>query len=272
MRSPRPPHPARAHRAVALGAAALGALALVACGGRGPTTAEPTPPAWGYTDADGPGQWGSLDPEWKQCDTGGFQSPVDLVQPAPSDQSPLVLTWSASDARLRDTGKAVQVDHEVGELTLDGKTYTLVGLHAHTPGEHALDGRVYPMELHFVHATPLGELAVVGVLVSEGAENPALAPIVDALPGLKPGGEGITLSAFDPNRLLPDQSSRIHYRGSLTTPPCSEGVAWNVMATPITASAAQIAAFSARHPANARPLQPLGERTLSIETPGWTTP
>lgn len=248
-------------RGLLIGAVAVGALA--ACQGQLAKEVR-----WGYGPADGPGQWSTLAPEYGLCAEGTEQSPVDLGDARAGALPPLTLDWTPGAATLRDTGYAIQVDlPAAGGLTLDGRAYGLAQFHVHTPSEHTIDGKPAPLELHFVHADPEGRLAVVGVMVREGEAHPGLQPLVDGLAGLKPGGGGVSLADFDPRALLPGSDGRTSYPGSLTTPPCSEGVAWNVMATPITASTAQIAAFAERYPDNARPVQSVGDRALVVERP-----
>ena len=139
-----------------------------------------------------------------------------------------------------------------------GTRFELEQFHFHHPSEHTLDGAHYPLEVHFVHHGPTGALLVLGVLVTEGAPNPALRVLFDHLPH----GHDATRLSIDPELLIPADRHYLTYDGSLTTPPCTEGVTWIVLATPITASAAQIQAFSALFPHNNRPVMPLHGRRL----------
>lgn len=138
-----------------------------------------------------------------------------------------------------------------------GKTFNLIQVHFHTPSEHAMSGKRYPLVAHFVHATDAGELGVLGVMFEEGDANPALAEIVDGVGK----GQGASVE-FDINEMVPDDLDVFRYMGSLTTPPCSEGVNWHVADEPMTASAEQIAAMEANLGPSARSIQPLGSRLL----------
>jgi carbonic anhydrase len=146
-------------------------------------------------------------------------------------------------------------------MTSGGTVFRLVQVHFHTPSEHTFSGEALPLVAHFVHATDAGELGVLGVLFETGAENAGLAPLVDALDGIEAGGEGAALTV-DPNTLLPDELEVYRYMGSLTTPPCSEGVHWHVAEDVLEASPEQLAALEARMGMNARPTLPLNGRLL----------
>lgn len=244
-------------------AAALIGGGLLACHSQTASEVE-----WGYGTDDGPTRWAALSSEFALCSEGAEQSPIDLGRANPGVLAPLKLNWSASPATLKDNGSAIQVDFSsAGTLALDGRTYSLAQFHVHTPSEHIIDGQPAPLEIHFVHADPDGRLAVVGVMVKSGDAHPALDALTKQLDDIEPEGPSEALGMFDPRTLLPSGEGRMAYPGSLTTPPCSEGVAWNVMTTPITASAAQIAEFAARYPNNARPVKPLGDRSLVISKP-----
>lgn len=148
-------------------------------------------------------------------------------------------------------------------LTIGQDAYAFLQFHFHAPAEHTLDRRAYPAELHFVHRNSAGQLAVVGVFLEEGAENPALAHLLAA----QPHGHGEAHASqleIDMNALLPDDRAYYAYAGSLTTPPCSEGVRWNVLRTPIQASPAQIAALRETLGASSRHIQPLNQRTVLL--------
>ncbi len=132
--------------------------------------------------------------------------------------------------------------------------------HFHLPSEHTVKGSAAPMDVHFVHAAAEGDLAVIGVLMEEGEANDAVQSLWEAIPAA--GAPSGTLAAFDARALLPESGGHYRYPGSLTTPPCSEIVSWVVMTEPISVSREQIDAFAALYPMNARPVQPLNERTI----------
>lgn len=191
---------------------------------------------------------------------GHQQSPVDLSGAMSASIAPPAAHWiSASGGMVINNGHTIQVDVPAGgSVTLDGKDYVLKQFHFHHPSEHTIDGKQFPLEAHFVHTAGDGDLAVIGVMFLEGAANPNL----DAIWATAPGREAKAAVAFpiDAAAFMPKQGAAFRYEGSLTTPPCSESVHWAVMATPVTASASQIAAFASMFPNNARPVQPLNRR------------
>lgn len=221
-------------------------------------------PAWGYEGDLAPANWDDLTEAWAVCETGDAQSPVDFADMAGSDAVTPVLNWTPAEAAdIVDNGHTIQANlTNAGSLTLDGTEYALVQFHFHAGAEHTVSGERHPLEVHFVHASPAGELAVVGVLFEEGEAEPGLDPVWNNLPEAQ--GHIPVGAVVDPVQFLPEDLTAWRYAGSLTTPPCSEGVAWTVMQTPITASADQIAAFTARYDNNYRPVQPLGERAVTV--------
>jgi len=218
--------------------------------------------AWGYDGDGGPANWGSLDAEYAVCATGTEQSPIDLVSTNMDARNTPDINWTpASSAIVADSGHTIVVSVEdAGGLTLGGTDYTLAQFHFHAGSEHTIDGAQYPLEVHFVHVSDDGGLAVVGVMFENGDANAPLAGIWANLPEseAETGLEGM----LDPNAFLPGEDDVWRYEGSLTTPPCSEGVAWTVFQTPLTASSEQLAAFTARYDNNYRPVQPLNARSL----------
>jgi carbonic anhydrase len=143
---------------------------------------------------------------------------------------------------------------------MGGVDYALVQLHFHHLSEHTLDGAHMPMEAHFVHRSASGDLLVLGVLIQPGAANPVAGEIWPMIP--EEEGETAGAGPVDLSALLPDDRHAYRYQGSLTTPPCSETVTWNVFAAPVTLSPAQIDAFAALYENNARPVQPLNRRYI----------
>lgn len=271
-------HPARLAVLLA-GALAVGLLA--GCGDDDDTTtdeavteeeqAEAAASEYSYSGATGPENWGSLDPSYAACSNGKRQSPIDLKDGVPASEPTLEISYEpAQDPEVENNGHSVEVTYPEGSsITLDGTEYALAQFHFHAPSEHEIDGTSYPLELHFVNADAEENLAVLGVMVAEGAENPAYAPLVDALP-TKEGETTHVSGELNAAAMLPanpDAAERWSYDGSLTTPPCSEGVRWTVFAEPIELSKEQIAAFEAAYDHNNRPLQPLNGRELLLVTP-----
>jgi len=216
---------------------------------------------WSYDHGITPQKWGEVSPT---CATGTHQSPVGLSTKqakAQSPEQPLEFSWSKSTGELVDTGHSEQVNLPPGNsITYAGTKYELQQLHFHTPSEHTIDGKHAPMEVHFVHKSADGKLAVVGILLKQGTSPSPLAPVLTNLPA---AGEKKSVEVDLPALL---QKSRRHfaYSGSLTTPPCSEDVQWIVMVAEDSVSKPEIAAFQAKYANDARPVQPLKGRTVDI--------
>ena len=232
--------------------------------GMGTDTGSHRPARWGYDADNGPGLWASLDPGFAACALGAEQSPVDLTGGRGADLPPLEFAYRRTRIVLENTGHTVQANPDPGSfVVLDGIRYELRQFHFHHGSEHLFDGVRLALELHLVHAAGDGALAVVGVLFEQGVAHGTLAPLWAHLPA-EPGAMRPVPGELDLATLLPARLTAWRYRGSLTTPPCTEGVAWAVLAEPLAISAAQIAAFAALYPNNRRPVQPLGKRVLRI--------
>ncbi len=216
---------------------------------------------WTYEGATGPSQWGKLEKAFRACTTGTQQSPVDIKGAIKADLQNLVFDWKPQAFGIVNNGHTIQANAAPGSsLTLDGQKFALAQFHFHTPSEHALDGKRTIMEAHFVHADERGRFAVIGMFMVAGQANPAFAAVMANAP--KKAGEKRAASAIDPNLFLPANKQRFRYEGSLTTPPCSETVDWNVFAQRIEVAQADIEAFKTLFPMNARPLQKLNRRFL----------
>lgn len=205
----------------------------------------------------GPAYWGSLDPAWEACSTGTRQSPVDIgVRTLFSEVSfHLPVRYGATRGEIFNNGHTIEVETEgANELEAGGERYELVQFHFHAPSEYRFAGRGADMELHLVHRSAAGRLAVVGVLLDRGTSSGALAPIFDEFPADVDVHHELD-EPFNPETFLP--RNRAHYRfgGSLTTPPCSEGVRWFVLAQPVTVSDEHLARFVSLVGFNARPVQ-----------------
>jgi len=233
-----------------------------------PAAAAPAPAAahWSYGGSTGPKHWGDLSPDYALAKTGQHQSPVNIVttKVVQADQAALVVSYQDTSLEILNNGHTLEDEyHNGGTLTVDGHEYKLSQFHFHSPSEHTLDGKHAPLELHLVHKDAAGKLAVIGVLIQLGPAQPELAVLWQHLPtkpGRKEEVEGVQVNA---SRLLPASLASYRYSGSLTTPPCSEDVAWFVLQQPITASAGQIAAFRKVITKNNRPTQPLHDRTIT---------
>ena len=250
-------------RRMMLKSTAMAAIGCACCGGLSARAHASGGSAWSYEGATGPNEWGALGKEYAACSQGAAQSPIDLSAPISADLDGVAFRWpTETDGAVTNNGHTIQVNVPNGSaIKLDGTTYELLQFHFHHPSEHLLDGKPLAMEAHFVHRSSDGNLAVLGVLIEEGAENAALAPIWAAMPAHKGDGPVVSVALKD---LLPADRTLFRYAGSLTTPPCSEIVNWVTFKTPIQASREQIAAFATLFPMNARPVQPLNRRFLLL--------
>lgn len=217
---------------------------------------------WSYEGHTGPKEWGTLERGFHACAIGDQQSPIDLTGAVRAEGSGPSLAWKAQSFKVVNNGHTIQADaaDEASTASIGGKTYTLRQFHFHAPSEHALNGERTAMEAHFVHDAPGGGLLVVGVFLKPGKANPAFAQIMAAAP--RKDGAANAAMPLDPTAFLPETRTSYRYEGSLTTPPCSEVVDWNVFATPLEVAQADIDAFRAIFPMNARPLQAVNRRFL----------
>lgn len=218
---------------------------------------------WGYSGEAAPQHWGELDPEFATCANGKSQSPIDLGKSPKGHLKPVRLDYKKGATEILNNGHTVQVNYQPGSsLTLDERSFELKQFHFHAPSENTFNGKHFPLEGHLVHADQDGNLAVVAVMFSEGPANPLLASLWKMMPGKEGEANALThpLSAAG---MLPAERHYYRFTGSLTTPPCSEGVRWLVVQKPVTASKAQIDAFTkAVGFPNNRPLQPLNARQV----------
>ena len=220
---------------------------------------------WSYKGRDSAAHWAELDESFKLCKLGKQQSPINVVtravEKAPGAK-PLGFAYTADAGEVVNNGHTIQVNlPAAGSITLDGVEYKLVQFHFHTPSEEKIDGKAYPLVAHLVHKSADGQLVVVAVLFKAGRENAALKPVFDHLPAKE--GETLKLdAAINPADLLPADRGYYAFMGSLTTPPCSEEVHWQVLKTPVELSGSQLAAFRKLYRMNARPVQPLNDRKI----------
>jgi carbonic anhydrase len=216
---------------------------------------------WSYSGATGPEHWAKLSPKFADC-AGRNQSPIDLNTFIDADLEPIKFTYSMG-SEVINNGHTIKVSSDSGgRLEVDGKSFRLLQYHFHAPSENHINGESFAIEAHLVHADDKGNLAVVAVMFEEGEENPTLSHVWQVMP--RRVGDKKSLSAsVQPYKLLPSDRSYYRFNGSLTTPPCTEGVRWIVMKKPVKASARQISEFERvmGHPNN-RPIQPLNSRTV----------
>jgi carbonic anhydrase len=234
---------------------------VVALWGTPASAAEKGAP-WNYKGNDGPAHWGDLSKKFATCKNGKMQSPIDLDHANESAEISLAAAYKSVPLTIKHNGHTVQLDIPSGSwMIAGGKAYKLLQFHFHTASEHVVDGEAYPMEAHFVHAADDGSLAVISVFFVEGTENQALKAVFDHLPTSKTKAKTVA-SKINPAYILPGDPDFYRYRGSLTTPPCSEGVNWFVIQAPEQASKAQIEAMTKAIGPNARPAQPTNNRLI----------
>jgi carbonic anhydrase len=209
---------------------------------------------WEYEGAHGPDHWGDLDAANKVCSIGSQQSPLDVRSSVKADLPKLNIAWRKGADTIVNNGHTIQINVAEGStLAVGAEKYALLQYHFHRPSEHLVNGKNFPMEVHFVHRNAAGGLGVIGVLMTAGKANAAFAKVAAAMP--KTAEATAKLAGVDPNGFLPAKRAYYSYAGSLTTPPCSETVAWMLMTDPIQVAEADIAAFAKLYPMNARPPQ-----------------
>ena len=217
---------------------------------------------WSYQGPAGPQTWGGLKPEFTTCANGQRQSPIDIRGGLAVDLEPVKFNYQASPFAVIDNGHTVQANIGSGNsIEIGGKRFDLLQFHFHRPSEERIDGRQFEMSLHLVHKDDQGRLAVVGVLFDKGAAQPAVQRVWNNLP-LEKGEELAARVPLELSDLLPTDRRYFTYMGSLTTPPCSEGVQWVVMRQPMTMSPEQIELFARMYPMNARPVQQVAGRRI----------
>jgi len=227
---------------------------------------------WGYGPNNGPSRWGKLNKDWRLCAEGKQQSPIDLAGAQPKKMDAMKLELPTANLKIvrqthvlhaLDNGHTIQINYDGGEtLEIGGHSFALRQYHFHSPSEHTVNGRRYPMEMHLVHLSQDKKIAVIGVFIEEGRHNEAFDRIWSNLPTQTGQEVHIENVQVDIDHILPENKSTYRYRGSLTTPPCSEGVGWFVYVDPIELSRDQIQAFRDIFQGNNRPIQPLNHRTL----------
>jgi carbonic anhydrase len=217
---------------------------------------------WSYEGDTGPANWGKINPEWAKCGSGTRQSPIDLRDGMKVDLEQIAFDYHQSGFNVVDNGHTIQVAVGMGNyITVQNRSYELVQFHFHRPSEERINGRGTEMVVHLVHKDADGKLAILAVLLERGAQNSMIQTVWNNLPLEK--NDTVTPSVtLDVNEILPAKRDYFTFMGSLTEPPCSEGVLWLVMKHPMPASPAQMALFSRLYPLNARPTQPGGGRVV----------
>ncbi len=224
---------------------------------------------WSYSGDTGPTHWGDLNPGYILCSTGKAQSPIDITQSEKAKLPEIQFHYQDVQLSVINNGHTIQVNYPAGSYIVVGdKRYELVQFHFHHQSETAINGKHAPMELHLVHKDSDGKLAVVAVLLKEGKASDAVATVWKSIPsevGQEYSPTGVRINAKD---LLPTKHTYYTFAGSLTTPPCSEGVTWMVLSNESTVSKEQVEAFAKLYPDNARPVQPLNGRVVKRNSNG----
>ena len=217
---------------------------------------------WSYEGETGPVNWGRINADWAKCGSGTRQAPIDLRDGMKVDLEQITFDYRQSGFNVVDNGHTIQVAVGFGNyITVQNRSYELVQFHFHRPSEERINGRGTEMVVHLVHKDTEGRLAIVAVLLERGAQNSMIQTVWNNLPLEK--NDTVTPSVtLDVNHILPAKRDYFTFLGSLTEPPCTEGVLWLVMKQPMPASPAQMALFSRLYPLNARPIQPGGGRVV----------
>jgi carbonic anhydrase len=220
---------------------------------------------WSYGGSTGPEKWGTLEHDYSSCAHGQIQSPIDIRDDVAHklDLPPIDFAYKPSALKIVDNGHTIKVNYARGSfITVGTRRYELVELHFHKPSEEKINGKAYDMVAHLVHRDGAGKLAVVAVLLETGSANPLITTLWTHLPKEKNKEDVVDAVSVDAADLLPEKQAYYTFTGSLTTPPCTEGVTWFVLRNPTSISADQVARFGAIYATNARPVQPLNDRKI----------
>lgn len=220
---------------------------------------------WSYDGAESPGHWAEINSEFKTCQQGKNQSPINIDHALAAHVAPLKLNYTEGPATLLNNGHTIQASfnhNNTNTFTLNDTTWTLEQFHFHAPSENTINGKHYPMEMHLVHSSKDGDVAVVAVMFEIGKKNEGLAELWKKLPTSVDKSNALT-HHINMDSLVPEDTTYWRFSGSLTTPPCTEGVTWLVMKHPLTLSEQQLQQFkSVMHHDNNRPIQPLHGRVV----------
>ena len=216
-----------------------------------------------YAGKTGPRQWGDLKPEYSTCKLGKEQSPIDIRDPAIAELPAIRFDYHASPLEIINNGHSIQVNYGPGSwIDVGDKKYDLRQFHFHHPSEEHINGKGFDLSLHLVHVDRNGKLAVVAVLLKSGRANEAVRRVFDNLPQTQGQEQEVTGVAINASAFLPLSLGYYTFQGSLTTPPCTEGITWFVLKTPAEVSKDEVASFAKLYPYDARPIQPTDGRTI----------
>jgi carbonic anhydrase len=220
---------------------------------------------WTYQGANGPEHWGDLDPAYATCKAGKEQSPIDIRNAEKAEIPALQFEYKSGPLHIINNGyTAVRVNyaHSGDFLMVGDQRYELTQFHFHRPSEEYIEGKPFAMGIHLMHQSSDGKIAGVAILLKAGNANPTIQQLWNYMPNTPGKEQEIAGVEVNPAGLLPRDTRYYTYAGSLTAPPCSEGVTWFVLKTPVEISADQIHAFAKLYPHDVRPIQPLNGRTV----------
>jgi carbonic anhydrase len=222
---------------------------------------------WSYEGADGPEHWGDLTPEYAVCKTGKAQSPIDIRNAQTADLPAVRFEYKSAPLKyLINNGYTIRVNYHApgsgGFLIVGSRRFQLTQFHFHRPSEELIEGKRFDMVAHLVHEDSEGKTAAVAVLLKAGKANDVVRRLWEHMPETKGNEREIPGVEINPAGLLPRDTGYYTYEGSLSFPPCTEGVTWFVMKSPVEVSAEQIDAFAKLYPHNVRPVQPLNGRVV----------
>ncbi len=219
---------------------------------------------WGYEGEHGPEHWGELSAKFKACGEGKSQSPINISGSLKSPQDTLEMHYKSTKIDILNNGHSIKINYDKGSyIKVNGERYNLVQFHFHGPSEHTVNGKHSAMEMHLVHQSKKGGYAVVGVMIEKGDKNKAFSGMWANLPE-EAGDEEELGASVNVRDLLPKKKSFYNYRGSFTTPPCTEGVKWFVMKNKVNLSGHQLKAFEEIMHGDNRPVQPLNGRVIGV--------
>ena len=218
---------------------------------------------WDYMGVEGPEHWGMLTNEYMTCEMGHRQSPINITMTHHGDhQQKLVFHYQTSELHELNNGHTIQVSHASGcRVELNERDYKLRQFHFHAPSEHHIEGKAFPMEMHLVHQDEKGHVLVLAVMLEADLASPVLTKLWNWLPDQI--GQEVTIPLqLSIAEILPTDTHHYTYSGSLTTPPCTEGVQWIVLKEPIHIAQHDVDRFVGIIGHNARPIQPLEGRHI----------
>ncbi|HKW82090.1 MAG TPA: carbonic anhydrase family protein [Casimicrobiaceae bacterium] len=244
----------------AVAGAALAGAASPSLAARGTNDA-----GWSYSGKTGPTHWAKLDRSFAACGSGQAQSPIDIpdADARKGDLPALLFNYKPSPLDIVDDEHAIEVHYAPGSVvSVAGKRYELQQIRFRHPSEHKIGGKGHDMEAQLVHKSADGKLAVVAVFLDAGKDNKAMKTLAANLPSEKGKERKLDAVGFNALDLLPGDKGYYSFAGSLTTPPCTEGVTWFVLKTPVQLTADEMARLIRATSDNARPVQPVNGRDI----------